>query len=79
MAHTTVKELVDKYNTMKEKQSDLFLTIAKMKSKELHATEVLEHARKDQRYSVQLLLQEYDRVTADIVDFENCPVRYLND
>lgn len=79
MEHTTVKELVDKHRQMKSYVTDIIIVLEKMQDRNYDRTEVIERSRKDQRYPVRLIVQEYDRLIANLVDLENTPVRLLND
>jgi hypothetical protein len=79
--NTTVKELVDKHASMKEKTSEIFNALKQLKGNgsAYDDTELLDNAIKDKRYAVQLLLQEYNRIIADMKDLEAMPIKILHD
>jgi hypothetical protein len=76
---TTVRELVMKHASMSSKLQEVFVVIHSMQDKHYDKTEVIERAEKDQRYPMILLVNEYKRLAADIIDLESTPVRLLND
>lgn len=76
---TTVGYLVDKVAGMNGKAKSVFQAIKGMQENGYHDTEVIGRARKDQRYAVQLLLQEYDRLNSDLDDLMSRHVRFMND
>lgn len=65
-----VKDIVDKHASMKQKADEVFSALRQLHGKNYHDTELLDHAVKDKRYAVQLLVQEYDRLIADMTDLE---------
>jgi uncharacterized protein YaaN involved in tellurite resistance len=77
--HTTVKELVAKHASMKQKMDEIYSALKQMQGRDYHDTEILDRAIKDKRYAVQLLLHEYNRLKVDLEYLEDLPVRYLND
>jgi hypothetical protein len=80
LEHTTVGELVAKHKSLKQKLDEIFNALHQMQGRNnYHETEVIDRAIKDKRYAVQLLLNEYNRLAANLEDLENAPVRVLSD
>jgi hypothetical protein len=79
--NTTVKEIVDKHTAMKDKTDEIFNALKQLKGNgtAYHDTELLDNAIKDKRYAVQLLLQEYNRIIADMKDLEAMSVKMSHD